>query len=102
MPGYIYRGTGIDVLEAVQHCGTNRGYNQHKRNNEPVDEACRKAHNEYETRQKENRARGPKFQQIEHGTYRGYRQEVRRKMKTCERCKKANAEHTAKLTARSR
>lgn len=53
------------VEETFQGCGTNGGYQRHLRNDEPVDDACRGAHNTYN---RDNRALHIRLQQYRLGT----------------------------------
>lgn len=64
MPGYVYRGTGEDVMpDAVladdptpplhelraKGCGTEAGYHRHHRNREEPCDPCKAAHADYNT-----------------------------------------------------
>lgn len=106
MPGYIYKGTGHDVIEAEpvrtkpirefdpSACGTYAGYARHLRYRIPACEDCRDAQRAYDrTRYRYTKKPKTVFADDACGTWGGYQRHVKFKVTPCEACKQASREY---------
>lgn len=75
-------------------CGTPAAYDRHTRKGEPIDDACREAHNaKNREKRAQARARGP----VECGTRRGYQKHRRYGEEACAACRQANTDADNRL-----
>lgn len=73
-------------------CGTNPAYQRHKRRQEPVDEACRLAHNATVDAQRKAGSNRPRRKTAECGTPSGYGRHMRRKEDPCDPCRQVHSQ----------
>lgn len=77
-------------------CGTPAAYDRHIRRGEPVDDACREAHNaDNRAKRERTRAKGP----VVCGTRRGYQKHRRNGEEACDACRYANTAADCRLRA---
>lgn len=91
-PGYVPPAPRKVGTRPPAPCGTPSAYDRHTRNGEPIDDACREAHNA-KRRQSKSKARGP----AECGTRRGYQKHRRDGEPACDACRQANTDADNRL-----
>lgn len=91
-PGYVPPPPRKVGTRPPAPCGTPSAYDRHIRNGEPIDDACREAHNA-KRRQFKTKARGP----AECGTRRGYQKHRRDGETACDACRQANTDADNRL-----